>query len=128
MTWTKERIELVKSLVESGASGEQIGKRLGLTRGSVSRAMSRMGIRIKPRSGNKFYRSAGGTYREETSAAIAQLTSSMCRWPEGDPMTDSGFHFCGAHKNFMLPYCDHHMSIAYPPVSRRNNAGVRQNV
>lgn len=57
---------------------------------------------------------------DETMRAVTQLTSSMCRWPAGDPM-DRGFHFCGRSKSFMDPYCETHMCIAYNPLARKAN-------
>ena len=57
---------------------------------------------------------------DAAALAIAQLTSSMCKWPEGDPMADNGFHFCGRHKRFMAPYCDKHMAVAYSVKGKQN--------
>ncbi|MFS8036833.1 GcrA family cell cycle regulator [Xanthobacter sp. AM11] len=49
---------------------------------------------------------------------IMNLTESTCRWPQGEPGTDS-FHFCGAKSNPGMPYCAHHARIAYQPVQDR---------
>ena len=39
----------------------------------------------------------------------------MCRWPIGDP-GEPDFHFCGRKKFGSLPYCEHHVRMAYQPV------------
>ncbi|UDQ87560.1 GcrA cell cycle regulator [Xanthobacter autotrophicus] len=49
---------------------------------------------------------------------IMQLTESTCRWPLGEPGTDS-FHFCGGKANPGMPYCQTHARIAYQPVQDR---------
>ncbi|WP_454914878.1 GcrA family cell cycle regulator [Xanthobacter sediminis] len=49
---------------------------------------------------------------------IMNLTESTCRWPLGEPGTES-FYFCGAKSNPGMPYCSHHARIAYQPVQDR---------
>ncbi|MGR7994704.1 MULTISPECIES: GcrA family cell cycle regulator [unclassified Xanthobacter] len=49
---------------------------------------------------------------------IMNLTESTCRWPMGEPGTDS-FYFCGSKSNPGSPYCAHHARIAYQPVQDR---------
>lgn len=49
---------------------------------------------------------------------IMNLTETTCRWPVGEPGTES-FHFCGAKSNPGVPYCTHHARIAYQPVQDR---------
>lgn len=49
---------------------------------------------------------------------IMNLTESTCRWPMGEPGTES-FHFCGGKSNPGMPYCAHHARIAYQPVQDR---------
>ncbi|QRG09111.1 GcrA cell cycle regulator [Xanthobacter dioxanivorans] len=49
---------------------------------------------------------------------IMNLTESTCRWPLGEPGTDS-FHFCGGKSNPGMPYCAAHARIAYQPVQDR---------
>jgi GcrA cell cycle regulator len=49
---------------------------------------------------------------------IMNLTESTCRWPMGEPGTES-FYFCGAKRNPGMPYCSHHARIAYQPVQDR---------
>ncbi|MFG1343768.1 GcrA family cell cycle regulator [Xanthobacter autotrophicus DSM 431] len=49
---------------------------------------------------------------------IMNLTESTCRWPIGEPGTES-FHFCGGRSNPGMPYCTTHARIAYQPVQDR---------
>lgn len=49
---------------------------------------------------------------------IMNLTESTCRWPMGEPGTES-FYFCGAKSTPGIPYCTQHARIAYQPVQDR---------
>jgi len=49
---------------------------------------------------------------------IMNLTESTCRWPLGEPGTES-LHFCGGKSNPGSPYCAQHGRIAYQPVQDR---------
>ncbi|MFG1403146.1 GcrA family cell cycle regulator [Xanthobacter sediminis] len=49
---------------------------------------------------------------------IMNLTESTCRWPVGEPGTES-FYFCGGKSNPGMPYCTQHARIAYQPVQDR---------
>ncbi len=60
---------------------------------------------------------------EETGAAtVLTLGSHMCKWPIGDPSSDS-FSFCGRASN-EGPYCVQHARVAYQ-VQPRKIAGKR---
>ncbi|MGE5541156.1 MAG: GcrA family cell cycle regulator [Bacillota bacterium] len=56
-------------------------------------------------------------YREESpgSATILTLGAHMCKWPIGDPVSDS-FTFCGKRVGDGNPYCVDHGRIAYQPM------------
>ena len=51
-------------------------------------------------------------------ATILTLTERTCKWPIGDPGSDD-FYFCGRQSDAGTPYCAHHRTIAYQPVSDR---------
>ncbi len=51
-------------------------------------------------------------------ASILTLNERTCKWPIGDPGSDD-FYFCGRQSDSGTPYCAHHRSIAYQPVSDR---------
>lgn len=51
---------------------------------------------------------------------LLELTERTCKWPIGDPAED-GFHFCGLPAVMGKPYCEHHIAIAFQPVSSRRD-------
>lgn len=51
---------------------------------------------------------------------IMMLTEQTCRWPMGDPGSES-FSFCGKRSDSGIPYCATHARIAYQPVDRRRD-------
>lgn len=53
-------------------------------------------------------------------ASILTLNERTCKWPIGDPSSDD-FYFCGRQSDAGTPYCAHHRSIAYQPVSDRRS-------
>lgn len=50
---------------------------------------------------------------EPGSATVLTLGAHMCKWPIGDPSTDS-FTFCGRRAS-ESPYCQEHARVAYQP-------------
>jgi GcrA cell cycle regulator len=58
------------------------------------------------------------------SATVLTLGAHMCKWPIGDPSTDS-FTFCGKGIGATDgPYCDTHAQIAYQPQQARKKGGA----
>ena len=160
MSWTDERVELLKRLWSEGLSASQIANQLGeVTRNAVIGKVHRLGLSgrakapvpaARPRKerdgrpertqrpltqGNTALAAAPEEAPEPTPApapepradnvvaigqrcTIMNLTETTCRWPMGEPGTDS-FHFCGGKSNPGAPYCAHHARIAYQPVQDR---------
>ena len=58
-------------------------------------------------------------YVEEApgTATVLTLGAHMCKWPIGDPSSDS-FTFCGRRQD-EGPYCVEHARIAYQPAADR---------
>jgi GcrA cell cycle regulator len=48
------------------------------------------------------------------TATVLTLGSKMCKWPIGDPSSDS-FSFCGRRSDDGTPYCVEHARVAYQP-------------
>ena len=48
------------------------------------------------------------------TATVLTLGSKMCKWPIGDPSSDS-FSFCGRRADDGTPYCVEHARVAYQP-------------
>ncbi|MGE0281631.1 MAG: GcrA family cell cycle regulator [Rhizobiaceae bacterium] len=49
---------------------------------------------------------------------LVELTERTCKWPNGDPLTES-FSFCGADSAETGPYCQYHARVAFQPASER---------
>ena len=52
--------------------------------------------------------------------SLMELTERTCKWPIGDPATDT-FWFCGHESEPGKPYCKTHISIAFQPITQRRN-------
>lgn len=52
---------------------------------------------------------------------LVELTERTCKWPNGDPLTES-FSFCGVDSADTGPYCQYHSRIAFQPASERRRA------
>ena len=51
---------------------------------------------------------------------LLELTERTCKWPIGDPAED-GFFFCGLPSVPGKPYCEHHIEVAFQPMSTRRD-------
>ena len=51
---------------------------------------------------------------------LMSLTERTCKWPIGDP-TEESFHFCGLPSTPGKPYCEHHVAVAFQPMSTRRD-------
>lgn len=51
---------------------------------------------------------------------LLELTERTCKWPIGDP-NDDDFHFCGLPAVSGKPYCEHHVGVAFQPMSSRRD-------
>src|SRR3954465_11402760 len=65
--------------------------------------------------------------REERpgSATVLTLGAHMCKWPIGDPSSDS-FTFCGKRSEADGPYCAAHAQIASQPQQSRKKSGATE--
>ena len=52
--------------------------------------------------------------------SLMELTERTCKWPIGDPATDT-FWFCGHESEPGKPYCETHISIAFQPITQRRS-------
>ena len=151
MGWTDERVETLKKLWLDGLSASQIAKQLGgVTRNAVIGKVHRLGLsgRATPsqptRSVFKAPRPArpvapSAPRRVESiapiraeprpivydelpgSATVLTLGAHMCKWPIGDPSSDS-FTFCGKRIDDDGPYCVGHARVAYQPQQTRKKS------
>jgi GcrA cell cycle regulator len=124
MSWTDDRIELLRRLWDSGKSASQIADELGhgVTRNAVIGKAHRLGLRarpspVKPEVGAKIAPAPTQPRRIKTEAKPARITlldlnERICKWPIGHP-GDEDFHFCGKPVNPGTPYCSEHCAVAY---------------
>ncbi len=137
LSWTDERIALLKKLWGEGKSAAEIAKALGggLTRNAVIGKAHRLKLsnRVSPiQQNNKKTPAPAAKVVEEKKAvavkaappkrttsgvSMVNLKDRMCRWPSGDPK-DADFHFCGCEIVPGLPYCEDHAKTAYQTPSR----------
>jgi len=161
MSWTDERVELLKRLWSEGLSASQIAAQLGgVTRNAVIGKVHRLSLsgRAKPasnsprprkprsaspqRAGTRHYVAGNTALKTHVQPAprrvpapvpiedivvpisrrvsLLELNDTMCKWPEGDPGSES-FCFCGHNSFNNLPYCEYHSRLAYQPVDRRRD-------
>jgi GcrA cell cycle regulator len=59
---------------------------------------------------------------ERGSATVLTLGARMCKWPIGDPSSDT-FSFCGRRSNEEGPYCVDHARVAYQPHQTKKKSG-----
>lgn len=152
MSWTEERVALLKQLWGEGKTAAEIAKSLGnITRNAVIGKAHRLKLSGRasplpangservtlstPRPTNRAPRPSNTNaeralpiaspiiapvfepYVEGKGIKLVELKESTCRWPLGDPK-DENFRFCGCKTVEGLPYCDHHVRIAYQASSR----------
>ena len=62
---------------------------------------------------------------EPGTATVMTLGAKMCKWPIGDPSSDS-FSFCGRRSDSGTPYCVEHARVAYQPSqkSKKRDTGA----
>lgn len=134
MSWSDERVTLLKRLWGEGKTAAEIAKELGegVTRNAVIGKAHRLKLssRMSPIQQNtkkvKSTDAAPPVPRRPLKKIpvfkgkemkMEDLRDKMCRWPNGDPQTDD-FSFCGCNTMEGLPYCETHASIAYQVTSR----------
>lgn len=139
MSWTDERVTLLKKLWGEGKTAAEIAKALGgVTRNAVIGKAHRLKLsnRISPIQQNErkedrvpeakklpkviakqpvvVAKPANSSFK---GLKMIELKERMCRWPSGDPK-DEDFSFCGCTSVPGLPYCEEHAKAAYQVPSR----------
>lgn len=144
MSWSDDRVDLLKKLWGEGKTAAEIAKELGdgVTRNAVIGKAHRLKLssRISPIQQNT--KKIKSISNNDGAPALLRrplkkvpvylgmqiqmddLREKMCRWPNGDPQTDD-FSFCGCKTVEGLPYCDNHASIAYQVTSRARTLNAK---
>lgn len=137
MSWTDERVTLLKKLWGEGKTAAEIAKALGgVTRNAVIGKAHRLKLsnRISPIQQNERKEERVPEVKKMPKAVksvvvakpanssfkglkMIELKERMCRWPSGDPK-DENFSFCGCTSVPGLPYCEEHAKQAYQVASR----------
>ena len=136
MSWTDERVKLLKKLWGEGKTAAEIAKALGgVTRNAVIGKAHRLKLsnRVSPIQQNERKEERIPEIKKpikvKTVAVpkpanmsfkglkMIELKERMCRWPSGDPK-DEDFSFCGCTSVPGLPYCEEHAKVAYQVPSR----------
>lgn len=144
MSWTDDRVEILKKLWGEGHTAAEIAKELGgVTRNAVIGKAHRLKLsgRASPiqQAPKKTASNANAKPAPEKKPApvvapaveailesdktrkrmaLTDLKPNQCRWPIGDPQ-DKDFGFCGAHgADSAMPYCPEHAQLAYQAASK----------
>lgn len=134
MSWTDERVTLLKQLWGEGKTAAEIAKVLGdgITRNAVIGKAHRLKLSSrlspiqqnvikKPKTENLPPRPLKPMVKlpefKGKGIKLIDLDARMCRWPNGDPK-DETFNFCGCEVIAGLPYCPDHARAAYQVPTR----------
>ncbi len=134
MSWTDERVNLLKQLWGEGKTAAEIAKVLGdgITRNAVIGKAHRLKLSSrlspiqqntskKPRAENIAPRIVKPAIKlpefKGKQVKMVDLGAQSCRWPNGDPQ-DENFNFCGCEVVAGLPYCPDHARAAYQVPTR----------
>lgn len=131
MSWTDERVALLKKLWGEGKTAAEIAKELGdVTRNAVIGKAHRLKLsnRVSPIQQNKKPAPAQKSpprkiekihdaKHDGEKIDLIDLKAGECRWPHGDPK-EASFGFCGAQVHTGLPYCPEHAQLAYQAATR----------
>lgn len=136
MSWTDERVALLRKMWCEGKTAAEIAKELGdVTRNAVIGKAHRLKLsnRVSPiqQDNRKVAVQPAVVVREKVvqvpanrdvpikgkGVRMIDLRDRMCRWPSGDPR-EQNFSFCGCASVPGLPYCADHARIAYQAASR----------
>jgi GcrA cell cycle regulator len=141
MSWSDDRVAVLKRLWGEGKTAAQIAKELGegVTRNAVIGKAHRLKLssRMSPIQQNtkkvKPVSEAATPPRRimkkvpiylGKQVKMEELRDKMCRWPNGDPQTDN-FSFCGCRTVDSNSYCDDHAAIAYQVTSRARSLNAK---
>lgn len=142
MSWSDDRVDLLKKLWGEGKTAAEIAKELGegVTRNAVIGKAHRLKLssRISPiqqntkkiKSNNEAPPAALRRPAKKVPIYLGKqiqmedLRDKMCRWPNGDPQTDD-FSFCGCKTLEGTPYCENHATIAYQVTSRARTLNAK---
>ncbi len=143
MSWTDERVSLLKKLWGEGKTAAEIAKELGgVTRNAVIGKAHRLKLsnRASPIQPSKKTakpklkkvekqmpapanvnvapkKQVLAADKDRVRVPLTDLGVRQCRWPIGDPQHED-FGFCGDTSVIGIPYCLEHAQVAYQAATR----------
>ena len=139
MSWTDEKVEILKELWTKGHTASQIAAALGdTTRNAVIGKAHRLNLEARApskhsgasvsRENKQIRRGPAPTSRKakfqsilldknfepENPKSLEELTDTTCKWPIGHP-NEEKFYFCGRKPEGEFPYCKLHVLYAFQP-------------
>ena len=106
MSWTDERVALLKRLWSEGKSVSAIAREMGISRNAVAGKAQRSGCASRK---SPIIRSIQPEPEPDEYTMPRDLKSWSCRWPIGDPKDRKNFRFCGKRRHVPTSYClEHH--------------------
>jgi GcrA cell cycle regulator len=146
-TWTAERVERLRTCIDSGLTCSQIAAEIGVSRNAVIGKIHRLGLapgrpaaaaaracppRVRrPRLFDQrqalrlMYAptahpgdSAAAVIESADRCSLVELAQGKCRWPISDPGA-ADFAFCGNDAVAGFSYCAGHARMAYRVPARR---------
>ena len=141
MSWTDDRVKVLRQLWGEGKTAAEIAKELGegVTRNAVIGKAHRLKLssRMSPIQQNikkvkpsekinppVQRRSRKVPIHLGKQLKMDDLRDKMCRWPNGEPENED-FSFCGCDAIEGSPYCEIHNNIAYQVTSRARTLNAK---
>ena len=145
MSWTEQKIEILKKLWGSGKTASQIAEIIGgISRNAVIGKAHRLNLsaKIKTRSvkSNQNFDNATiekniqtskkvrkskfrsliieKNFEPENPKQLEELDENSCKWPIGHP-NENSFYFCGWSSLKDFSYCKLHILYAYQPKGKK---------
>ena len=151
MSWTEEKINILKELWGTGKTASQIAEIIGgLSRNAVIGKAHRLNLssKIKTRnvSQNQSFQNlteADNTkqrrgkrskfqsliiekdFEPENPKKLEELDENSCKWPIGHP-EEENFYFCGRSSLKDFSYCKLHLLYAYQPKGKKEDAPEKE--
>ena len=153
MSWTEEKVKLLKELWGSGKTASQIAEIIGgISRNAVIGKAHRLNLsaKIKTRTAttnqnfensleeksNKFNKSKRSKFKSliiekdfepENPKQLEELDEDSCKWPIGHP-DEKNFYFCGRTSLKDFSYCKLHLLYAYQPKGKKDEVTDKDEV
>ena len=154
MSWTEQKIEILKKLWGSGKTASQIAEIIGgISRNAVIGKAHRLNLsaKIKTRSATSNQNFDSSTtekniqtskkvrrskfksliiekdFEPENPKQLEELDENSCKWPIGHP-NEKSFYFCGRSSLKDFSYCKLHLLYAYQPKGKKEEVTDKDEV